>query len=163
MLAISRSEAMSAEWSLHWGSAQPVSHQLKHELSDRWVRFHSLPGSKRYPESGPEWREVLARHRILIEDLRSSSRGQNILVVAQDYPKSDRFHGWTEKALPGSWLWKTLEPLEPGDDPSYIRISTPFTSPNDLDALIRMIAADEGEVGSCIVTDDSLGWLYAPY
>ncbi|MEF2977808.1 hypothetical protein V3W46_11350 [Subtercola sp. YIM 133946] len=85
-----------------------------------------------------------------------------VIVIAQDYPKSDLFHGWTKKALPGSWLWKTLAPDDDDVLESYIRVSRAVDRA-EIDPLLRSIADDEGEAGSCILTVPSLAWLYAPY
>ncbi|CAN5312555.1 hypothetical protein BH09ACT6_BH09ACT6_25880 [soil metagenome] len=86
-----------------------------------------------------------------------------LIVIGEDFTRRDEFHGWTKTALPGSWLWKTLEPDEDGADESFARVSRPFHAIGDLDPLLRKVADDEGEAGGCIVSDESLMWLYAPY
>ncbi len=47
----------------------PMAHELKVNFTDRWVRFHSLPESKRYPESNEEYQEVLSRHNQVLNEL----------------------------------------------------------------------------------------------
>lgn len=38
-------------------------------MHDRWVRFHSLPGSQRYPGSADEYAEILDRHVTVLGEL----------------------------------------------------------------------------------------------
>ena len=40
----------------------------------RWVRFHSLPGSKRYAENEAEYACVLSRHNVVIGELLEEHR-----------------------------------------------------------------------------------------
>ena len=54
----------------HWndiaGSVQPLAYTLKFELAQRWVRFHSLPESRRYPDSDADMRAVIDRHNEIL-------------------------------------------------------------------------------------------------
>ncbi|MFM9372740.1 hypothetical protein [Streptomyces sp. Da 82-17] len=48
-----RGEEASAStelWARHRPLCPPVGHELRGPYRDAWVRFHSLPGSKRYAE-----------------------------------------------------------------------------------------------------------------
>ncbi|WP_019072833.1 DUF3885 domain-containing protein [Streptomyces hokutonensis] len=54
-------DRLSALWRRQFPKGPPVAHELRAAYSDRWVRFHSLPGSKRYPETGDEYAVVLHR------------------------------------------------------------------------------------------------------
>lgn len=38
-------------WTTYFSELAPVGHVLRKALPDRWLRVHSLPQSKRYPES----------------------------------------------------------------------------------------------------------------
>jgi len=45
---------------------EPVPYQLRDRLPERWVRFHSLPEAKRYPDSPLEMEQILSRyHRVI--------------------------------------------------------------------------------------------------
>ncbi len=41
--------ALAALWQARRPSGPPVAHTFRSTYADHWVRFHSLPGSKRYP------------------------------------------------------------------------------------------------------------------
>jgi len=48
-------------WKRAFGNALPAAFLLRQHLSDRWVRVHSLPESKRYADSASEYEEILSR------------------------------------------------------------------------------------------------------
>jgi hypothetical protein len=56
-------------WALAWGNCRPIGHELRGCLAQRWVRFHSLPGSQRYAESEEQYTEILLRHSTILADL----------------------------------------------------------------------------------------------
>lgn len=45
----------------HFGATPPLGYCLRIEHHQRWLRLHSLPGSKRYAETETEWSELRAR------------------------------------------------------------------------------------------------------
>ncbi len=49
-------------WKKEFGNVAPVGFVLRQHLQAHWVRFHSLPESKRYPESVSEYAELILRH-----------------------------------------------------------------------------------------------------
>jgi hypothetical protein len=44
------------------GAIKPVSYELRGRLHDRWVRFHSLPESKRNADDEEEYAVLIRRH-----------------------------------------------------------------------------------------------------
>ena len=50
-------------WAAQWSPCPPVGHELRVIHPDRWVRFHSLPGSKRYAEDDAEYATLRESHR----------------------------------------------------------------------------------------------------
>ncbi|MFF2147886.1 hypothetical protein [Kitasatospora sp. NPDC058190] len=44
-------EALTALWERRWPGSPPVGHEIDPGERDVWVRFHSLPRSKRHPET----------------------------------------------------------------------------------------------------------------
>jgi hypothetical protein len=51
--------ALTELWRQHWPDCPPVGHKLREPYRDLWVRFHSLPESKRYAEDESEYAVVL--------------------------------------------------------------------------------------------------------
>lgn len=49
-------------WTERFGETAPLGHRLRSTLPDRWFRIHSLPDSKRYPQSEQE-RELLLQRQ----------------------------------------------------------------------------------------------------
>lgn len=49
-------------WQRRWADCPPVAHQLRGPYREVWVRFHSLPESKRYAQDDHEYAIVLDRY-----------------------------------------------------------------------------------------------------
>ena len=56
-------------WNTHFGVRNPVGHHLRKSLHPRWVRFHSIQGSKRYAETEEEWVELFKRHNRIADEV----------------------------------------------------------------------------------------------
>lgn len=56
-------EDFLARWNDWYPALPPVSYVLRRERAGSWLRLHSLPGGKRYPEHWAERNEVLTRYR----------------------------------------------------------------------------------------------------
>lgn len=59
-------------WQLNWPDCPPVGHELKRFYASRWVRFHSLPESKRYADTPAEYDSLLHRHNTVLSALFES-------------------------------------------------------------------------------------------
>jgi hypothetical protein len=62
-------EAFLEQWRWSHGETPLVGHDLRNRLPRRWLRIHSLPGSKRYADTEDERREILRRQNSLCSDL----------------------------------------------------------------------------------------------
>ena len=60
---------MLASWQRWYPNCEPIAHLIRREYPDRWVRFHSLPFSKRYAEEEAEYATVLERHNRILGEL----------------------------------------------------------------------------------------------
>jgi hypothetical protein len=47
----------------------PEAHLLKYDFSELWIRFHSLPDSKRYPETESDKLIIIQRHNEILNAL----------------------------------------------------------------------------------------------
>ncbi len=77
------SEQFDTFWTSTYPDTIPLAHYFKHDYKDRWFRIHSLPESKRYPDSEEEWRILLNRQNTIITDLLGDN--SEVLLVSGDY------------------------------------------------------------------------------
>jgi len=75
-------------WKSDMGDVAPVGHALRQYMRTNWIRFHSLPGSKRYPESELEVHEIISRHSQIASELFVP--GEPLYVYQSRYPMSRR-------------------------------------------------------------------------
>jgi len=58
-----------SSWDRHDPSCNPVGYMMRETGARHWLRLHSLPESKRYPETNAEQQTLLARHNELADDI----------------------------------------------------------------------------------------------
>jgi hypothetical protein len=59
----------AALWRGWFPDVPPVGHLLRDAYPERWLRVHSLPGSKRYAGTDAEWGELLRRMNAVATDV----------------------------------------------------------------------------------------------
>jgi len=94
-------EEFIKQWLLHYPNLPPVPHWFKWPCMDRWFRIHSLPKSKRYPESDKDWKILLERQNKIITDILGS--GTEVYLVSYD----------------ADWVFPTLKVLHNEDGEMY--------------------------------------------
>lgn len=67
-------------WELTYPKCPPVGYLLRKKFPERWFRIHTLPNSKRYPDTTAEKGMVLSRHNAILSDLLDRERA--CLLVA---------------------------------------------------------------------------------
>jgi hypothetical protein len=153
---------LSELWEQQWPGCSKLPYLLR-GLQDRWVRFHTLPGSKRYPGTKAEYDIILARHHTVLTELITTP---TVLVVTAGY--SDRSvppeSCQTAAAVhPAATYWTSVCIDDEPDWASWMHLyvnQTPWTV-GCLDPLLRHVADDE--TGNVLITDAALRWLYHPY
>ena len=153
-------------WTGRWPSCRPIAHELRGCAPERWVRFHSLPHSKRYAENDAEYGELLGRHDTVIGELVGGSIGRHLLVVtcswsgtSEPAPRDDAL----EAAFPSTRYWHSIL-READDDWEYwvhLFVGRVDWKPGALDALLTLVADDR--TADVIVAPDDFEWLYHPY
>ena len=161
-------------WETIWTNCAPDADQLKYCYPNRWVRFHSLPDSKRYPESEAEYREGLQRYHTLLGALGVTTVTP-LLCVTEGY--SSRWsHPLREPDLantqPDAWQWRQWdgspedEPL-PDDEPTpefydrWVHQYVAETTIDRLDPVLRLVADDQ--CCGVMVLRLNLAWVFHPY
>lgn len=150
--------ALTELWRRRWPDCDPVGHRLRGPYRDVWVRFHSLPGSKRYPEDEGEYGTVLARHNTVLGEMFA---GMDIHVIR---PEVD-FRPDVPAHAPGTGHWRTLL-VEDDPDPRFRTYYHLFTERRGwqrgcLDGLLRRVADEE--VVEVLITDIEMRRIYHPY
>jgi hypothetical protein len=140
---------------------------LRVAFPDRWVRFHSLPGSKRYPEDDAAYAEVLARHNAVLGKL--AHPGSQVVLVTTGYsegPVPSRSYPALGAFDPGAVPWRTvaMHRVEEGfDELSYWHLFTSVREwrPGAFDPLVRLVADDA--VANVLVVAPDCRWVLHPY
>lgn len=145
-------------WQRHWPDCPPVGHGLRDPYRDVWVRFHSLPGSKRYPEDEGEYAVVLGRYNTVLDELFA---GEDVYVITPV---------WTTEAevppfQPGAEHWQSLL-VNDDPDPEFRTYCHLFAArrpwrPGCLDELLRDVADDK--VAGVLITDTRMRRIHHPY
>jgi hypothetical protein len=161
---------LSARWAAAWRNCRPVGHELRGCLHDRWVRFHSLPDSKRYADTEGEYAELLRRHLTVLSELLSrdgTTAERELLVVTASWsggpapaPRGAELAG----VLPSADYWTSVvtDDSMPGEEIwTHLWVSAAHFPGEDLSRLLRAVADDV--TAGIIITTADMGWLYHPY
>lgn len=153
-------------WERRWPECPPFAHWLRGRYADRGVRFHSLPGSKRYADDEREYAMLLDRHYTVLSEL---GPGAVLVVVTSEWTQGPATtpRMWPRRAevAPSAWHWRTM--LEDPEDEPECRIYTQLYAetipwrPGAIDDLLRAVADDE--LANVILAPVDLRWLYHPY
>jgi hypothetical protein len=158
---------MLDDWDRRFPDCEPIGHRLRAAFPERWVRFHSLPGSKRYPEGDAESAEVLARHNAILAEL--ASPGTQVVLVTTGYSESlvpSRSYPEVVAFDPYASPWRTvaMHRVEEGfAEPCYWHLFAGAWDwhPGAFDPLIRLVA--DGAVANVLVAAPDCRWVLHPY
>jgi hypothetical protein len=160
--------ALTDLWRQRYPDSRPIGDELKYSVNSRWIRFHSLPQSKRYADTEAEYAEILLRHTTLLRELVEPSDGEgklrDLLVVTESWSQSPLLVPRDERVVavsPDGWPWISIQVED--DDEIWTHLFVDHVELLDprLAALLRLVADDEVE--GVIVADQQLTWLYHPY
>lgn len=101
-----RANEFQGWWSARFGLNLPLGWVLRNAFRERWVRFHKLPASKRYPETAQELAEILRRHAALTKELFSAGSDCWFVTVTFERATSDHL---TLPELPGLTLERVIQ------------------------------------------------------
>ncbi len=76
-------------WQGQFGETPPLAHLLRTSFPDRWVRFHTLPDSKRYASTARETCEILNRLDAVSQNIYEKSE-LCWLIFAQENFSEDK-------------------------------------------------------------------------
>jgi hypothetical protein len=157
---------MLASWLQWFPDCEPVAHRLRAAFPTRWVRLHSLPESKRYPEDEDEYATVLERHNCILGELLGPERRAVLLTTGySDTP--DVFPPQPELRIldADAKLWRSVPmyDIDGFTDPSYWHV---FASewewyPGLFNPIVRLVADDV--IRNVMVVATDCRWLLHPY
>jgi hypothetical protein len=159
-------EQLSVLWRQQWPECPPLADTLKHVYCDRWVRFHSLPESKRYPEHDAEYDIVLHRYNSVLDEL---FRDQEVRIVTTDW--SDKPEPPARSARHTTWCsdashWTSICTTDGETDPAFITyehlyVSRAHWQSGSIDDLLRAVADDAAH--GVMITSLSFDRIHHPY
>ncbi len=166
--AVSRSDRarLLRSWTEKW-PGHPDAAESKHRFPYRWVRFDSLPESKRYPETDAEYEVLLSRHHAVLRELAGQrDAADEALIVsmsASSSPRPTRRGSAVASAAPHAKHWSSFAVDESGPETywQHAYLSRLPLDPHRLDPLLRAVA--DGVAWGIIIAPDDLDWLYHPY
>ena len=155
---------LTRRWRQSWPDCPPIGHLFRHYMSDRWVRFHSLPQAQRYPATAAEYHVVLHRYNAVLAELMAETGSAAIYVVTVEYGPADGAAGTEPVHVglhPGAIAW--ISAADPTDSEAayQLHVSRADFHPGALDDLLRYVADDR--TSDVIVADEALRWLFHPY
>jgi hypothetical protein len=155
-----------ADWNRFFPGIPPVGSELRVALPKRWIRFHSLPRSKRYPDDEIEYVELLARHNTVLGELAHPNEVIKLITAGYSngavptltYPELAELD---PEARP--WLAINVGESEEADDPFYWHFfaSKREYQPKVFDSLIRLIADEK--IANVLIVASDYRWLLHPY
>jgi hypothetical protein len=159
------------QWRSWYGRAPPLAHLMREPHAERWLRIHSLPQSRRYPDSDSDWDELLARHNTVATELLGDG-GPCVLAVAR-FPSGDTAPPGQLHDVPGAPALTALGSVDdtwPGaqalrrhyeDTAVWLYTAALHWRAGAYDALLRAVARDE--TGPVLLVSSETGRVYAPY
>jgi hypothetical protein len=155
-------EAFLDYWRRTYGDGPLPAYLLRDRFAERWLRLHSLPGSKRYAETEDEHREILRRQGMLFADL--IGEGSRCELVFSYYGEEASLPAEVRAALhrlaPGFLMMLTAD--ESNLVAEYPLLHASFTwQPGSLDTILRAVADDLLETPIFVGVEQ--GRILAPY
>jgi len=163
-------DTLNLFWDRTFPGTPQLAHHFRDNYSERWVRFHSLPESKRYAETEAEYKTILSRHNEVLSELIGTGR---VVLVTTGYTGEEKPKGTPKrqsselaKLDPKAQYWRTLALHEIQDDPDAPNYWHLFASdwnwkPGIFDSVLRLVADDT--LINTFIFSTSGSWLYHPY
>jgi len=153
-------------WKLNFGEYVPLGFVLRNQKEPNWVRIHSLPNAKRYPESSDEYTEILRRHNAVTDFL--FQQGELCYLFKSDsfLPEIDEgevpsLYGIKFTSESAVWAQYPGEIPKEDDDLFKVWCAPVIWKPSFFDALVKSVA-DEELFGISIVSVATKN-VYCPY
>lgn len=154
-------------WTTTYPECLPIPYLLRSVFHDRWVRFHSLPESKRYPEDEREFQTVLQRHDVVLGELAEPDEALVFVSTGySDTPQSIRDNDALNERDPKAQCWRTIEKHIVDGDEEYPNYWHLFMSIHNWQtgcfrSILRLVA--DNTIANTMILSTRNQWLYHPY
>jgi hypothetical protein len=152
-------------WRTAFAGGRPLAYLLRDPFKSRWVRFHSLPESKRYAENDREMAIILQRQNALAADLFGEGRGCFMIQSRRELEPGDYEYSDYDAPIREQGLSRTFDFFdddEPEEGSSWAAYAGQVVwSHGVFDSLLKRIANEE--VAFLMWMDPQAGSLFAPY
>jgi hypothetical protein len=153
-------------WNRWFPDTPPVGFLLRQACPERWLRIHSLPESKRYPDSGFDSAEIQRRHAAVAEALLGSD--DCLFFVSHEctgrYSRNaGALAGFTPEQLPRLWA---IDAAFHDEDHGTFAVPICVSGCRavwDRERFARFIAAVAEDQMRGILLNSRTGAVYAPY
>ncbi|OUS24530.1 hypothetical protein A9Q99_24345 [Gammaproteobacteria bacterium 45_16_T64] len=155
-------DELNKYWGGHLDGCEALAHELKNTFNERWVRFHALPDSKRYPSTENEYQEIFSRHNSVLNELNRSA--DDLLVILPEYKESKipgKLESELEKVFPVYEYWRTLDQFEECGVYWHLHVARVSSGSGKLNKLFRLVANDE--VANILIVVLAGNSVYHPY
>lgn len=155
---------MLDNWQERFPNCEPVGYLMRTAFRERWVRFHSLPESKRYPEDESEYQIISQRHNCVLWELLAGERDVVLLTTGVSRMlQPERTDPKLATLDPDAAPWRTVEMHHMLDYPAYYHVFARSWEWRTglFDPLIRLVAEDK--ITNVIIVHPECRWLLHPY
>jgi hypothetical protein len=99
-------------WQSNFADCPPINYLLKQKFTDKWLRIHSLPESKRYAQNETDWAILLERQHKVFADVFNVN--DDIILIANTYQidNSDNFDFIYKQQCLENFDWKALPTID---------------------------------------------------
>lgn len=153
------------DWQRCFPDCEPIGYRLREAFPRRWVRFHSLPGSKRYAENEAETATLLDRHNRILGELAQPGQEVVLLITGwSESPDPAEVQPEVQALDPAAAPWRTFVDDEEDDGSPYyghVFASRQQWQPGVFDPVIRLAADDE--LSNALIVAPDCRWLLHPY
>ena len=154
-------------WTKTYSGSLPIPYLLRGVYPNRWIRFHSLPESKRYPGDETEFQTVLHRHNVVLDELAEPD--EELVFSSTEYsetPHPIRDDRALTQLDPNAHFWRTIAKHKVDNDEAYpnywhLFMSVGSWKSGNFDAILRVVA--DWTIANVMILSTANQWVYYPY
>jgi hypothetical protein len=134
-------ESICSAWKTAFPGAEPAGFRCRAVATERWVRTHSLPGSKQYPATTTEYAEVLHRYNQTASEVLTEE-SKCVLFVTR-FGTAQRWDAPTDGPLRGRRFAHVMSAGDGDDQLQFFTTETTWRA-GAFDAMLTAVANDHG-------------------